>query len=56
MWDSTDLSLWALDSSYALNGQHLWYPISREKRARYGAPVLGEGMRAYEAEFVGPPS
>src|SRR5580658_6859658 len=42
-----------LDSSDALSGQHRWYPTSREKRARYGAPVPCEGIRAYEAEFVG---
>src|SRR5271163_1763907 len=35
-----------LDSSDALSGQHRWYPTSREKRARYGAPVLCEGIRA----------
>src|SRR5271156_4337062 len=33
-----------LDSSDALSGQHRWYPTSREKRARYGAPVLGLGI------------
>src|SRR5580698_2552178 len=34
-----------LDSSDALSGQHRWYPTSREKRARCGAPGLGEGTR-----------
>src|SRR5271163_1163653 len=34
-----------LDSPDALGGERRWYPISREKRARYGAPVLGEGTR-----------
>ena len=29
-----------LDSAEALNRQHRWNPTSREKRARYGAPVL----------------
>ncbi len=33
------------DSSDVLYGQHRWYPTSREKRARYGAPVLSEGTR-----------
>ena len=42
----------ALDSSDILSGQHRWYPTSREKRARYGPPVLCEGTRAYEAEFT----
>src|ERR1700691_4573620 len=32
-----------LDSSDGLSGQHRWYPTSREKPARYGAPVLGVG-------------
>src|SRR6202044_399288 len=32
-----------LDSSDTLSGQHRWYPTSREKPARYGAPVLCEG-------------
>ena len=36
-----------LDLSEALNGQHRWYPTSREKRARCGAPSLGEGTRGY---------
>jgi hypothetical protein len=34
-----------LDSSEALSGQPQWNPTSREKRARYGAPVLGQGNR-----------
>jgi hypothetical protein len=40
-----------LDSSDALSGEHRWYPISREKRARYGAPVLREGMRSLRFWF-----
>jgi hypothetical protein len=28
-----------------LSGQHRWNPTSREKRARYGAPGLGQGTR-----------
>src|ERR1700722_9941254 len=35
-----------LDSSDALSGQQHWIPTSREKRARYGAPVLCQGARA----------
>ena len=33
-----------LNSSEALSGQHRWYPTSPEKRARYGAPGVGEGI------------
>src|ERR1700683_2462971 len=35
-----------------VRGKEPWNPTSREKRARYGAPVLCEGARAYEAEFT----
>jgi len=42
-----------LDSSDALSGQQRWNPTSREKPARYGAPVLGQETRAYEVEFAG---
>src|ERR1700722_17658211 len=45
MCDTTAFSLWPLDSSDALSGQHRWYPTSREKRARCGAPVLRQGIR-----------
>ena len=31
-----------LESSDALSDQHPWYPTSREKRARCGAPGLRE--------------
>src|ERR1700684_3523217 len=34
-----------LASTDALRGQHRWYPTSREKRARYGAPAFREGTR-----------
>ena len=27
-----------------VGGKVQWYPISREKRARYGAPGLGQGI------------
>jgi hypothetical protein len=43
MWDTTDVnSLSVLDDPKA-TGKESWYPTSREKRARYGAPVLSEG-------------
>src|ERR1700679_1615743 len=32
-----------LESTDALSGQHRWYPTSREKRARCGAPGLRDG-------------
>jgi hypothetical protein len=41
-----------LDSSDALSGQHRWYPTSREKRARYGAPVVREGTRGTDTEAL----
>src|ERR1700679_1820324 len=34
-----------LDSSDSLHRHTRWNPTSREKRARYGAPDLGEGTR-----------
>jgi hypothetical protein len=34
-----------------VRGKEQRNPTSREKPARYGAPILGEGMRVYEAEF-----
>jgi hypothetical protein len=47
--------LLTLDSSDALRGQSRWYPISREKRARYGAHVPSCRCDKYygRAEFVG---
>ena len=32
-------------------GKEHWNPTSREKRARYGAPVLCEETRAYQASL-----
>ena len=37
--------LLTLDASDALGDQNWWYPTSREKRARCGAPGLRVGMR-----------
>ena len=56
MWDSTavhrSLSTgnrfqcpWS-SKPCTLKGQGLWNPTSREKRARYGAPVIREGTKA----------
>src|SRR5271156_6696166 len=39
-----------LDSSDALSGQHPWYPTSREKRARCGAPVPWCGNQRSHAD------
>jgi hypothetical protein len=43
---------WSLDSPDGLSGQRRWYPISREKRARYGPPVLREGTRDFDLQDV----
>src|ERR1700679_158225 len=39
-----------LDSSDGPSGQTQWNPTSREKRARYGPPVIGEGIRSAPVE------
>jgi hypothetical protein len=39
MWDTANLDLRFLKSQ-ELRGRAQWYPTSREKRARYGAPKL----------------